>query len=153
MIGGRRFCICQTSYRCKISPGKPIFCMDLARYKHAEKFMQLLAFANLFSNICIMDDPKIFDIDLNGQAAQVSAHTIKSAKVFHIVFTSRRPALNITIAENADGVKFWTSVPEGRQEEAELAGKAIASYIRTYRRNQLCVTTTDKKLPAPNLFD
>ncbi|TSD66348.1 hypothetical protein FFF34_002805 [Inquilinus sp. KBS0705] len=99
-----------------------------------------------------MDDPKLFDIDLNGQAARVSAHKIRSARVFHIAFTVGRPALNITIAENADGIKFWTSVPEGRQEEAELAGKVIASYIRNYRRNQLCVTTTDKKSPVPSLF-
>lgn len=101
----------------------------------------------------LMNDPKAFDIELNGQVAHVTGHTIKSAKVFHIIFQSRKPPLNITIAEDTDGLKFWTSLPEGRHEEAELAGKVIATYIREYRRNQLCVTTTDKKLPAPNLFD
>jgi hypothetical protein len=100
-----------------------------------------------------MNDPKLFVIELNGQIAHVSDHTIKSARVFHINFQNRRPPLNITIATNSDDEKFWTSVPEGRQEEAEFAGKVIAAYIREYRRNQLCVTTTDKKLPAPNLFD
>ncbi len=100
-----------------------------------------------------MDNPKKFEVDLNGQKARVSDHTIKSARVFHIVYTNRKPDLNITIAENSDGVKFWTSVPEGHQEEAEFAGKVIAAYIREYRRNQLCVTTTDKKLPARSLFD
>jgi hypothetical protein len=100
-----------------------------------------------------IDDPKEFNVELYGQIASVSAHTIKSAKVFHIVFCGGRKTLNITIATDSDGSKFWTSVPEGRQEEAEFAGKVIASYIREYRRNQLCVTTTDKKLPAPSLFD
>lgn len=100
-----------------------------------------------------MNDPKAFDIELNGLAAHVTGHTIRSAKVFHIVYSNSKPALNITVAENSDGVKFWTSVPEGRQEEAEFAGKVIASYIREYRRNQVCVTTTDKKSPAPSLFD
>lgn len=100
-----------------------------------------------------MNDLKAFDIELNGQIVCVTDHTIKSARIFHIVFQNRRPALNITIAENTDGEKFWTSIPEGRHEEAEFAGKAIAAYIREYRRNQLCVTITDKKLPAPNLFD
>lgn len=99
-----------------------------------------------------MNDPEVFDVELNGQMVNVSVHTIKSAKVFHVVHAGRKPPLNITIAENSDGEKFWTSIPEGRQEEAEFAGKVIAAYIREYRRNQLCVITTDKKLPAPNLF-
>lgn len=100
-----------------------------------------------------MNDPRIFEVELNGQMVRVSDNTIKSARVFHIVYPNRKPVLNITIAENSDGVKFWTSLPEGRQEEAEFAGKVIATYIREYRKNQLCVTTTDKKLPARNLFD
>lgn len=100
-----------------------------------------------------MNDPKAFDIELNGQVAHVTEHTIKSAKVFHIDFERRKPALNITIAHTSDDIKFWTSVPEGRQEEAEFAGKVIAAYIRNYRKNPSCATTTDKKLPAPSLFD
>lgn len=99
-----------------------------------------------------MDDPKEFEVELNGQTVRVSDHTIRSARVFHIVYPGRKPDLNITIAENTEGVKFWTSLPEGRQEEAEFAGKIIASYIREYRRNLSCVTTTDKRSPAPNLF-
>lgn len=100
-----------------------------------------------------MDDPKSFDVELHRQIVRVSGHKIKSSRVFHLVFPDRKPALNITIAENSDGEKFWTSVPEGRQEEAEFAGKVIAAYIRNYRRNPSCATTTDKKLPAPSLFD
>jgi hypothetical protein len=100
-----------------------------------------------------MNAPTTFEVELNGQMVRVSDHTIKSARIFHIVYPNRKPALNITIAENSDGLKFWTSLPEGRQEEAEFAGKAIAAYLRGYRRNQSCVTTTDKKLPAPSLFD
>ena len=100
-----------------------------------------------------MDEPKVFEVELNGLVVRVSDHTIKSARVFHITYPNRKPPLNITISENADGEKFWTSVPEGRQEEAEFAGKVIAAYIREYRRNQLCVTTTDKRSAAPSLFD
>ena len=100
-----------------------------------------------------MNDPKTFKVELKGQLVQVSSHTIKSARVYHVIYPGSKSTLNITIAEDTDGVKFWTSLPEGRQEEAEFAGKVIAMYIREYRRNQLCVTTTDKKLPARNLFD
>jgi hypothetical protein len=99
-----------------------------------------------------MNDPDLFTVELNKQTIQVSVHTIKSARIFHIVYPGTTPPLDITIAEYSDGLKFWTSVPEGRQEEAELAGKVIAVYIRKYRRNQLCATTTDKKLPARNLL-
>ena len=100
-----------------------------------------------------MNDPQAFAIELNGQIVRVTDHTIRSARVFHLVFPNRKAPLNITIAENADGEKFWTSVPEGRQDEAELAGKAVAAYLREYRKTQTCATTTDKKSPAPNLFD
>jgi hypothetical protein len=100
-----------------------------------------------------MDNPKIFEIQLNRQTVTVSDHKIKSARVFHLVYSDGKSPLNITIAENNEGQKFWTSLPEGRQEEAEVAGKVIAEYIREYRRNQLCATTTDKKSPALNLFD
>ena len=100
-----------------------------------------------------MEDPKVFDIELFGHIASVDVHAIKSAKIFHITFGDKRKPLNITVATNDDGDKFWTSVPEGRQEEAEFAGKAVAAYLRTYRRTQACATTTDKKLPTPSLFD
>ncbi len=99
-----------------------------------------------------MDDPRAFDIELNGTVAHVTEHTVRSARVFHLRFDGSRKPLNVIIATGSDEVKFWTSLPEGRQEEAELAGKAIAAYLREYRRLQACATTTDKKLPAPNLF-
>ena len=98
-------------------------------------------------------DPENFEISLDGQSVQGSVHIIKSAKIFHLVYPSLRGPLNLTIANADDGGQFWTSLPEGRQEEAELAGKAIAAYLREYRRNQACVTTTDKRSAAPSLFD
>jgi len=99
------------------------------------------------------NDPKTFEVIVGDLTAQVSVHKIKSAKVFHLVFAGKRAALNVTVATNDDGEKFWTSLPEGRQEEAELAGKIIAAYLREYRRNEVCVITTDKKLATPSLFD
>jgi len=92
-----------------------------------------------------MNDPKVFDIELYGQTTRVTVHNIRSARVFRLISHNSRPPLNIIIAETTDGGKFWTSLPEGRQEEAELAGKVIASYIREYRRQQACAITTDKK--------
>ena len=99
------------------------------------------------------NDPKAFDIEVNGISARVTDHSIKNAKVFHVVYRNRRPALNITVATDSDEQKFWTSIPEGRQSEAELVGNLVAAYLRENRRNQACVTTTDKGSPAPSLFD
>jgi hypothetical protein len=115
--------------------------------------LNCLVFLTMRQQEIDIDDPKSFDIVVGKHAAHITIHKIKSAKVFHLVFAARRPSLNIAVATNDDGEKFWTSVPEGRQEEAELAGKAIAAYLRDYRRNQVCVITTDKKLAAPSLFD
>jgi hypothetical protein len=98
-------------------------------------------------------DPKVFDVALNREVVHVSVHKIKSAKVFHLVFDSGKPDLNLTIATKDDGDKFWTSLPEGRQEEAELAGDAIGAYLREYRRIQACAITTLKKSATPSLFD
>ncbi|HJP62605.1 MAG TPA: hypothetical protein VJ844_04145 [Mucilaginibacter sp.] len=100
-----------------------------------------------------MNDPAVFDVELSGRIVRVSDHTINSARVFHIVYPGKRKPLNITIATGEGDVKFWTSIPEGRQEEAEFAGKVIATYLRNYRRTQACAITTDKKLAAPSLFD
>jgi hypothetical protein len=97
--------------------------------------------------------PTAFDMELDGRIVQVSVHTIRSAKVFHVVFDSGKPDLNITIATKDDGDKFWTSLPEGRQEEAELAGDAIGAYLREYRRTQACAITILKKSATPSLFD
>jgi hypothetical protein len=66
----------------------------------------------------------------------ISEHRIKNTAVFHIVFSDKRKPLNITIAENSDGEKFWTSTPEGRQSEAEQLGKLVANFIRNNRRGQ-----------------
>lgn len=100
-----------------------------------------------------INDPKVFDVVLHTKVAHVSVHKIRSANVFHVVFDSGKPDLNITIAIKDDGDKFWTSLPEGRQEEAELAGEAIDAYLHGYRRVNASAAITLKKSAAPGLFD
>lgn len=99
------------------------------------------------------NDPKAFDVRIEDLVAHVSVHIIQSAKIFHLIYDNGREPLNMTIAVRDDGSKFWTSLPEGRQEEAELAGDAVTSYLREYRRSQECVTTIPKKSATPSLFD
>jgi hypothetical protein len=71
-----------------------------------------------------------FEITSGNLVMKVSEHRINNTAVFHVVFNDNRKPLNVTIATNSDGEKFWTSTPEGRQTEAERVGKLVGSYIR-----------------------
>lgn len=75
-----------------------------------------------------------FDINYEGSAATVREHEVQEKRVFHITFSDKRKALVITVAETPGGKKWWTSVPQGRQKEAEEVGKLIATYIRAKRK-------------------
>ena len=75
-----------------------------------------------------------FEIEYHGLATGVAEHRLPSGRVFHIDFSQQSiTPLVITVAVDDEGVKFWTSVPEGRQEEAEEVGKLVANYIRSNR--------------------
>jgi len=75
-----------------------------------------------------------FEIDYHGSKAKVTEAEIKEARVFHIVFLDSRKPLTITVSEDRKEVKFWTSIPQGRQKEAEEIGRLIAAYIRSKRK-------------------
>jgi hypothetical protein len=80
--------------------------------------------------------PEPFEIEYDGKPAEVREHYIKDMRVFHITFTDKRRPLVITVAEAPGGKKWWTSVPQGRQTEAEQVGKLIAAYIRAKRKEK-----------------
>jgi hypothetical protein len=48
----------------------------------------------------------------------VRKYLIRSTELYRVVFADNRPPLMITTAKNDHGKVFWTSVPEGRYEEA-----------------------------------
>jgi hypothetical protein len=94
-----------------------------------------------------------FEITYQGLTAMVAEHSLKSGRVFHVDFA--QPTIKpfiITVAYDSDDKKFWTSVPEGRQELAEEVGRLVAGYIRN-KKKEICVTTTVKKSPVLSLFD
>ncbi|MEJ6980001.1 hypothetical protein WG906_06040 [Pedobacter sp. P351] len=72
-----------------------------------------------------------FEIDYKGKRSIVTEAAIKNRRVFNIQFPDSRRPLTITVGLTNEDVKFWTSIPEGRQEEAEEIGKLIAAYIRS----------------------
>jgi hypothetical protein len=74
-----------------------------------------------------------FEIEFDGITANVREHDVNDTRVFHITFSDKRKPLVITVADAPGNKKWWTSVPQGRQTEAEQIGKLIATYIRAKR--------------------
>jgi hypothetical protein len=75
-----------------------------------------------------------FEIEYEGRPANVTEHNVQDTRVFHITFRDKRNPLVITVADAPGDKKWWTSVPQGRQTEAEQIGKLIAAHIRAKRR-------------------
>lgn len=72
-----------------------------------------------------------FEVFFEGNTVRVSEHELKGKRIFHIDFGGRKKPLVLTVAMNRKDEKFWTSIPEGRQNEAEQIGKLIAVHIRS----------------------
>lgn len=50
--------------------------------------------------------------------------------VYIVRFPDRTPSLMLTLASKEKGGHFWTSVPEGRQREAEVIGPMITEHYQ-----------------------
>jgi hypothetical protein len=72
-----------------------------------------------------------FQLTVRGIPATITEHEVKGQRVFHIDFKGLKKPLVITVGFDRQDKKFWTSIPEGRQSEAEEVGKLIARYIRS----------------------
>jgi hypothetical protein len=70
-----------------------------------------------------------FEIVLSDITMRVTAHIIESDEVFRIEFSDGRPALIVHEALGGNQ-PFWTSIPQGRQVEAEFFGARIAEYLK-----------------------
>ena len=79
----------------------------------------------------MLDMQQVFTVSLFRKT--LSAEPIKkgSSYVFMIVFLDGTPRLAITRAIREDQSKFWTSIPEGRQREAERIGPLIVAHYQT----------------------
>lgn len=75
-----------------------------------------------------------FELEYEGTRIKVAEHDIKDKRIFYIDFNGVRKPLTITVGLNRFDEKFWTSIPEGRQEEAEEIGKLIAGHIRNKKK-------------------
>jgi len=76
-------------------------------------------------------DSNNFELSFNGEKIKVQRHSIGKQTIFRIIFSDKRPTLVITRALHENAYKFWTSIPEGRQREAEEIGALISEYFKT----------------------
>jgi hypothetical protein len=76
-----------------------------------------------------MEADATFEIILPDITMIVTSHIVASDEVFRIEFSDGRPAL--VVHEALGGNRpFWTSIPQGRQKEAEFFGARIAAYLK-----------------------
>jgi hypothetical protein len=73
----------------------------------------------------------IFEITFGKTSMIVEQLALKDYWAFRVVFSSTRKPLILSKQENAAGELFWTSIPEGRQKEAEGMGKLIDEYLKS----------------------
>ena len=75
-----------------------------------------------------------FELELEDRKIVIAEHEIGSNRVFHVDFKGWKKPLVIAIGVGLRDQKFWTSIPQGRQVEAEQIGKLIAEYIRAKKK-------------------
>lgn len=71
-----------------------------------------------------------FELNLNSVSMQVQQLDIPGFKAFRVVFSSPRQPIVVARSWDADKQVFWTSIPEGRQKEAEGVGQLIEAYLQ-----------------------
>lgn len=76
-------------------------------------------------------NPDNFELAFYGGKIKVQKHSPGAQVIFKIEFSDKRPLLVITRATHAEAHRFWTSIPEGRQLEAEEVGSFISEYFKT----------------------
>jgi len=69
-----------------------------------------------------------FDIQLHDIGMKVTPMQIGNDEVYRIEFSDNRPPL--VVAEVNATRPFWTSLPRGRQIEADYFGKRIEEYLK-----------------------
>jgi hypothetical protein len=77
-----------------------------------------------------MDSGDDFELNFKGEKIRVRRRTVSGRVIFGIQFSDRKKDLIITRATHADAYSFWTSIPEGRQKEAEQLGPLIAAHLK-----------------------
>jgi len=78
--------------------------------------------------------PDTFAFEAHGVTLTCERVNLPRVVAYRVVFSSKRDPIVITQGKSPDNSKFWTSMPEGRQKEAEGAGKLIDEYLKISRQ-------------------
>jgi len=73
----------------------------------------------------------IFELNFKDGMIRIQRHLLSNQIIYRIVFSDKRNPLVITIAITENAAHWWTSIPEGRQGEAEEIGQLIEKYFET----------------------
>lgn len=75
-----------------------------------------------------------FTFEAHGVSLTCERVDLPRVVAYRVVFSSRRDPIVITQAKSPDNSKFWTSIPEGRQKEAEGVGRLIDEYLKNKKQ-------------------
>lgn len=70
-----------------------------------------------------------FSFEAFGVVLMCERLNIKNQVVYHVTFSSKRKPIVIARAKFVDSDAKWTSIPEGRQKEAEGVGELIEKFL------------------------
>ena len=79
----------------------------------------------------MVEQNETFDLEFGNTTIRVEQIQIPGQTFFRVIFSNQIPELRLLRATNATDEKFWTSVPEGRQQLAEQVGPLIENYYRS----------------------
>ena len=76
----------------------------------------------------MVQNNETFDLQFGNSTIRVEQILLPGQTFFRVLFSNQIPELKLLRATDAGGEKFWTSIPEGRQELAKQVGPIIESY-------------------------
>ena len=78
-----------------------------------------------------MPDINNFELDTPEGKINVQRHLVANQTIYRVVFQDKRIPLVITRALTENASHWWTSIPEGRQREADAMGPLIENFIKS----------------------
>ena len=77
-------------------------------------------------------DPEIFEVTYKEKPAKIEVLSVGGQWLFKVSIDNKS-SLVVTRAKHFNGNKFWTSMPEGKQEIAEEIGALIEEFYKLKR--------------------
>ncbi len=79
----------------------------------------------------MVEQNETFDLEFGSATIRVEQIQLPGQTFFRVNFSNEIPQLALLRATNSNGARFWTSIPEGRQQLAEQVGPLIEGYYRS----------------------